>query len=68
MGEEQPQESQTRVLTQKAAQALPPSVLLRMPQGVGSSLAMPTTVTAVPGLSPAPHPAEQGVICCADSE
>lgn len=55
-------------MTQKAAKALPLSVLLRMPQGVGSCLAMPTTVTAVPGLSPAPHPNEQGAIWCADSE
>lgn len=68
MWEEQPQKSQTWAMTQKAAQALPLSVLLRMPQGVGSCLAMPTTVTAVPGLSPAPHPTEQGAICCADSE
>lgn len=61
-------ESQTWVMTQKGAQVLPLSVLLRMPQGVVQPPGHSHHCHRCPWAVPCSHPAEQGVICCADRE
>lgn len=61
MQEEWHQGNQTQVMTQEGAQSWHLGLLLRLPlpscpKQWAARLAVPSTVTAVPGLSPAHHP------------